>query len=321
MKYRFAFVTLLIAMAFSAFGTVFAEENQSLSEAKAPVQVALMTNQAGGEDVQTITSIVAKDPSFQITEIDGQAVRDGALNKFDILILGGNSCDALVNSLKQDGIAKVKEFIKSGKCYMGIGGGAFFTLRADLINAHTKSPKWERGAETLKIMASELGVTVFGEQFKGEHDACYTNGPVVNLNIDKRKPHVEVLATYTTEVSDNDVPEGIQIDSPAIMLSTYGKGTTLVFGIHPERSPELQDLVLIGLRHLAENSRFGKPVEEIIRTGENAPKDNAEALRKVTLDYMTAMAEVEWIPEKDIVWWRPKDIMCVHLSLMAHVVL
>ena len=312
MKHPFTFVTLLIAMAFSVFGTVFAEENPAAEEAKAPVQVALMTNKAGGEDVQTIASIVAKDPSFQITEIDGQQVRDGALDKFDILIFAGNSCDALVNSLRYEGIGKVKEFIKSGKCYMGLGGGAFFTIRADLINAQTISPKWERGSGDLKIETTELGCAVFDEQFKGEHDVCYTNGMVVNLNIDQRKPHVEVLAKYTTEFSENDVPESVQIGSPAIMLSTYGKGTTLVFGVHPERTEAMQDLILIGLRHLAENSRFGKPVEEIIRIGENAAKDNAEALRKVTLDYMTAMAEVEWIPEKDIVWWRPKDGVMFH---------
>ena len=308
MKHPFTVLSLFLAMAVSLLGIVCAEESQTES----PIQVALIVPSNDSQDAQTITSIGEKDPGIQITQLDGQQVRDGALDKFDVVILAGGSCDALVSSLAKDGIKKVKEFIKSGKGYMGIGGGAYFTLRADFLNAQTKSPKWERGVGDLKIEMTELGCTVFGVQFKGEHDVSYINGPVLNLNIDKRLPHVEVLAKYATEFHENDVPEYVQIDSPAIMLSTYGKGTTLVFGVHPERTPALQDLVLIGLRHLAENSRFGKPVEEIIRTGENAAKDNAEALRKETLDYMTAMAEVEWIPEKDIVWWRPKDGVKFH---------
>ena len=237
MKHPFTVLSLFLAMAVSLLGIVCAEESQT--ESKRPIQVALIVPSNDSQDAQTISAIGAKDPGIQITQLDGQQVRSGELDKFDVVILAGGSCDALMRSLAKDGIKKVKEFIKSGKGYMGLGGGAYFTLRADFLNAQTKSPKWERGVGD-KIETTELGCTVFGEQFKGEHDVSYINGPVLNLNIDKRLPHVEVLAKYTTEFSENDVPEYVQIDSPAIMLSTYGKGTVLVFGVHPERTPALQ---------------------------------------------------------------------------------
>ena len=205
----------------------------------------------GDEEKMFLPKIFAQDPSIEHVYVTGEQVRNGILDKFDVFILPGGSGSGQGRSLGPDGVAKVKEFVRSGKGLFGICAGCYFPLQQDFCNA-TCADAWERGVATLKIELSDKGKEIFGKEFTGELDIIYMNGPTLTLNVLPDLPKCEPLAWFRSEVSQNGVPEGEQINTPAIILTTYGKGKILTSSPHPERTPKLQSFVLKAVHYLAE---------------------------------------------------------------------
>ena len=194
-------------------------------------------------------------PDIQVEIVTGQQIREGILDKFDLVLLPGGSGRGQGESMGPEGVAKLKEFVASGKGYIGICAGAYVPMQQGFINAKTKDPHWRRGKAFLQIEFSEVGLKLFGEQYRGLQEVKYNNGPILNVNISTNQPPVEVLAWFRTEVAEKDAPKGIQIDSPAILLTTYGKGTMLTISPHPEQTPGLRGLMVEMIRFVARKGR------------------------------------------------------------------
>ena len=183
-----------------------------------------------------LAEILAKDPAFETQLVNGQDIRDGILEQFDLFLLPGGSGLGEAASMQPEGVEKVKEFVCSGKGYLGICAGAYFPMQQGFMNAKTKSPKWVRGQAMLEVELTEAGVEIFGEEFKEKQLIRYHNGPIININVDPNGPNVEVLSWFRTETSKGDAPVGIQVNSPAMVKTTYGKGHIITFSPHPESS-------------------------------------------------------------------------------------
>ena len=193
-------------------------------------------------------------PDIQVEVINGQQIRDGILNKFDLILLPGGSGKGQGNSMGPEGVEKLKEFVASGKGFIGICAGAYFPMQQGFMNAKTKDPRWRRGKAFLQIEFSEAGLNIFGEKYRGLQEVKYANGPIMNVNISTNLPAVEVLAWFRTQVAAEGTPEGIQVNSPAIVMTTYGKGTMLVVSPHPEQTPGLRNLIEKMVRFVVKNS-------------------------------------------------------------------
>ncbi len=197
-----------------------------------------------------------KDASdIQVEIINGQQMREGILDKFDLVLLPGGSGKGQGSSMGPEGVKKLKEFVASGKGYIGICAGAYVPMQQGFINAKTKDPRWRRGKAFLQIEFSEAGLKLFGEQYKGIQTIKYANGPIMDVNISTNLPPVEVLAWFRSEVAEPGSPAGIQVDSPAILLTTYGKGTMLIISPHPEQTPGLRGLMVEMIRFVARKSK------------------------------------------------------------------
>ncbi len=192
---------------------------------------------------------------IQVEIVKGQQIREGILDNFDLVLLPGGSGKGQGDSMGPEGVAKLKEFVASGKGYIGICAGAYVPMQQGFMNAKTKDPRWRRGRTNLKIEFSDAGLELFGEKYRGLHDVRYGNGPIMDVNISTNLPAVEVLAWYRTEIAENGAPAGIQINSPAIVMTTYGKGTMLVISPHPEQTPGLRKLMVEMIRLIARKSR------------------------------------------------------------------
>ena len=192
---------------------------------------------------------------IQVEIVNGQQIREGVLDKFDLVLLPGGSGREQGRSMGPEGVAKLKDFVASGKGYIGICAGAYVPMQQGFINAKTKSPHWRRGKADLKIEFSETALKLFGEQYNGLQEVRYNNGPIMDVNIFTNQPAVEVLAWFRTEVAEAGAPKGIQVDSPAILLTTYGKGTMLTISPHPEQTPGLRELMVEMIRFVAEKCR------------------------------------------------------------------
>ena len=201
------------------------------------------------------------DGAFTLTPVSGEDIRNGALDKFDLIIIPGGSGTGHARAMGKDGVQKVKDFVYSGKGMFGVCAGAYFSMQQDMINADTKEGNWERGVKTLKMELTDAGRAIFGEDLKGELDVIYMNGPVVNLNIDPNGTKCEALAYFRTEVAENDSPVGIQVNSPAIWKSTFGKGTMIISSPHPEHTDGLRFFIPRICRDLAKAQGL-KPAPE-----------------------------------------------------------
>ena len=232
--------------------TAFADEEPAPQQSK--IRLAVYGDEGAG-GWKRFPPLVENDPTIEMEVLSGQQIRDGALDKFDLLIQPGGSGKGQAKSMGEDGVKKVKEFVASGKGYIGICAGAYFPIQQGFLNAQTKDPRWQRGVEFLKIEFSEPGLKLFGDKYKGLQEIKYGNGPVMNVNVYPDRPQVEVLAWYRTETAKNGSPEGIQINSPAILLTTYGKGTMLILSPHPEQTPELHGLMMEMIRFVAQKSK------------------------------------------------------------------
>ena len=244
------FVTILLAAALTANAQLAVTATASTNQ---PIRLAVYGD-SGAPGYKLFPPLLKDAPDIQVEVINGQQIREGILDKFDLVLLPGGSGKGQGSSMGPEGVRNLKEFVASGKGYIGICAGAYVPMQQGFINAKTKDPRWRRGKAFLKIEFSEAGLKLFGEQYKGLQEVKYANGPIMDVNISSNKPPVEVLAWFRTEVADPPSPPGIQIDSPAILLTTYGKGTMLIISPHPEQTPGLRGLMVEMIRFVARKS-------------------------------------------------------------------
>ncbi len=228
----------------------------SVSSAEEPYRIALYRD--GGvfkKSYNNVVKVLETDPGLQFETVNGQQIRDGILDGFDIVLLPGGMSNDQIKSLQPEGIEQIKKFIRSGKGYVGICAGAAVAVKQDILNAKVKSSIWWRGRGVVKIEFSEEGRKIVGENFQGQYDVLYSNGPIVNVNVDPNKPQCEVLAWFRTEMAKGKSVPGIQINSPAIIQSTCGEGTVVTFSPHLEHPPEFYEPLLKILHHVGKRTR------------------------------------------------------------------
>ena len=241
------FVILFIFLFLSGLAAAQTEETK--------IRVAIYQDKGVGKgSAPMLARIIEQDPAFEYRIINGQDIRDGVLDQFDLFVLPGGSGRGEAASMQPEGVEKVKAFVRSGRGYLGICAGAYFPLQQEFINVTRKSTLWQRGHAKLKIELTDLGREVFGQEYVGELEVNYHNGPVININENPDMPKVEVLAWFRSEVAENGTPEGIQINSPAMIFTRYEKGPVITISPHPEGTKDLKGFINSALHYLAEHS-------------------------------------------------------------------
>ncbi|MBR6436429.1 MAG: DJ-1/PfpI family protein, partial [Thermoguttaceae bacterium] len=156
---------VLTLFAFAAFiflaASIYGEETAApVADQGVKIRVAMYDGDGvGPSGRKNFPLVFAADPRFEMTKIDGKQVRDGILDNFDIFLMPGGMAGEEAASLKPEGVKILKEFIKSGKCYIGFCAGAYFPIEQRFMdNAQLKTRNWERGGADLKIESTDLGV-------------------------------------------------------------------------------------------------------------------------------------------------------------------
>ena len=272
--FSFAIFSFII---FTAAACLRASEPVAPSESSAAIQEAAAEIPASGKlkvaiyslsmQKKRIARILEEDGAFECTPVSGEDIKNGILEGFDFVLLPGGSGRGQARSMQPEGVANLKKFVHDGNGYLGICAGAYFPMQQGFLNGNTKSPKWLRGEEHLDLELTEEGLEVFGEEFRGIQKVRYANGPVFDINIDPNMPQVEVLAWFRSETAKNGTPAGIQVNSPAMVRTTYGNGMLITFSPHPESSDTLCVFLPKALRYMAKY--LNKPIPE------NAPNQPA----------------------------------------------
>lgn len=224
-----------------------------ICETAGPVRVAVFADDGanGGSVVKTTRAF---DESFTVTQLMGEDVRQDALLAQQVFVSPGGGASIQSKALQPEGMEKLKKFVHEGGGFIGICAGAYLgaqnnPLPLGIVAAKMPSPKWARGRAKLKVELTPAGQKFFGESERF-FTMGYVNGPVLVPDPDCGLEPYEVLAYFREEISENDTPAGLQINTAAITLSRYGKGKVVLFSAHPENSG-LQRWIRTAARYVA----------------------------------------------------------------------
>ena len=112
--------------------------------------------------------------------------------------------------------------------------------------ASVVSSKWRRGQAILDLEMTEAGKPLLGD-VPGVFKVRYNNGPILKPWTRTDLPAYTPLTLFRTEVAKNDTPVGVQVNSAAQAIGTFGKGRVFVSSPHPEGTPGLENLIPRGV--------------------------------------------------------------------------
>lgn len=201
--------------------------------------------------VENVTHVLKPFPQISVVKLSGEEMGTTDLNVFDVLVFPGGTGSGQSKGIGETGVKNVREFVRNGGGYVGICAGAYlacsnFSWSLGILNAGTVSTKWRRGQAMLDLETTSDAAPVLGE-VKGLFKVRYNNGPILKPWTRTDLPAYTTLSVFRTEVAKYDSPEGVQVNSPAQAIATFGKGRVFVSSPHPENTPGLENLIPRGI--------------------------------------------------------------------------
>jgi glutamine amidotransferase-like uncharacterized protein len=211
-------------------------------------------------DAERVKACLPAEKGFDVVLITAKEVRGGRLDEFDVLIHPGGSGKGQAKALGDDGSERVKFFVREGGGFVGICAGAYlasaeYPWALKLLDARVVDDEhWARGVGDVKLRVQKHGMAAFGSD-QSAVLMHYENGPLLGPAKSKEIPDFESLATFESEIRQNQAPEGVMKGTTAIARAPYGKGRVVCFSTHPEKSKGCEKFV----SRLVEWAASGKP--------------------------------------------------------------
>jgi glutamine amidotransferase-like uncharacterized protein len=214
-----------------------------------PIRIAIYDGTGSGDSgIVNVEDRAHQIRGAKVTRLAPAEVGTANLGSlYDVIVFSGGSGSKQGNAIGPAGRDNVREFVRNGGGYVGVCAGAYlacsnFEWSLGILNARTVSGKWRRGRGFLDLSLSPEGRTLFGpvnDTFK----IRYNNGPIIKPAGRDDVPAYTTVATFLTEVAENDTPVGIQVGSPAQAIGTFGKGRVFISSPHPENTPGLENMI------------------------------------------------------------------------------
>jgi putative intracellular protease/amidase len=235
---------------------VFADETKQ----PAIVRVAIFSD--GGvskNDPAQIQACLPESEGLSVKRITAKEIREGGLEGFDVIIHPGGSGSGQAKALGEEGRERVRQFVREGGGYIGVCAGAYlasaeYPWGLKLLDARVVDDEhWARGVGKVKLSVPKQGQAALnaGEEVTAIH---YENGPLLGPAKRGDIPDFESLATFKTEIRENDAPEGVMKGTTAIARGEFGAGRVVCFSPHPEKTRGCEAFVTEAVRWAAKNS-------------------------------------------------------------------
>ena len=113
-----------VAVVAGCVGTGATDGSTAVEEKSAPLRVAVFVDN-GARNIGAFrwVELTARAKGVVATPVDGAAVRAGALDAADVLVMPGGSSVYEAKSLGADGREKVRSFVRNGGGYVGTCAG------------------------------------------------------------------------------------------------------------------------------------------------------------------------------------------------------
>ncbi len=231
----------------------------------APIRVAVYVDSgARSKGMFRWLQLMELSPDVKMTPVDGEAIRMGALDKADVLVMPGGRATIEARAMGTNGLNAVRAFVHRGGSYVGTCAGCFMILqyaRGDHLCPLVPYMFWRQGGTPAGERGSYLPggekEIVFNEKsaaacgISGTHKIRYAGGPVLwptGETIPDAK--IDVFANYSPTTKAK-APLGTTIgEAGACLAGTYGKGRIFVLAVHPEANPKNSDVVQGAFRYV-----------------------------------------------------------------------
>ena len=206
-----------------------------------------------GKGIPMCSQQLGAIPDMEVTKLDGDGIRAG-LSGYHVVIFTGGSGSRQASTIGLAGREQVRRFIEAGGGYVGICAGAYlacdgFSWSVHVLDAKTPSSLWERGHGDLEIETTDAGHSLLGLPSKTK--VIYHNGPIITPAKNDAIPDYEPLVFFRTEVSKTPKHAGLQINTPAMVRGTFGKGKVLISSPHPEQTAGMEHWIEKAVRAVA----------------------------------------------------------------------
>ena len=178
---------------------------------------------------------------MELRLLDGAAVRAGALDGLDLIVMPGGDSHLEFKDLGPDGIRRMKEFVRAGGGYVGTCAGCYLLLDNSVHRLRANMVPWDKTGSEHSLLYPTFrlngkGAAALGLK-PGKFCMRYHGGPFMypttNAMADAK---VESWGTFEAEacMTGRVDPQKRMYGATAIIGGIYGKGK--VFGIagHPE---------------------------------------------------------------------------------------
>lgn len=182
---------------------------------------------------------VARSPELDLVLVDGNDVRNGALDGVDLLVMPGGISGLIVGDLGPEGVANVKSFVRRGGGYVGICAGCVVLLDDEFRAAYgTDMVPYSRygafsGDAMTSMVLTDEGASALGME-KTEFDVWYSAGPIMfRRHEEVPDAKIETWGLFGKNVSDEGW--GARMSGCVSCIGgTYGKGRIAATACHPE---------------------------------------------------------------------------------------
>ena len=122
----FAIAACVAVVACLHGGAIYSAESSN----EKPLRIAVYVGD-GARNVGAFRwlEITARAKNCTSVPVDGEAVRGGALDNVDVLVMPGGSSTDEALSLREEGRRKVKEFVRRGGGYIGTCAGCCLVMQ------------------------------------------------------------------------------------------------------------------------------------------------------------------------------------------------
>jgi len=182
---------------------------------------------------------VARSPELDLTLVDGEDMRNGALDSLDLLVVPGGSAWVIVGDFGPKGIENIKAFLRRGGSFIGICAGCVMLLDDEfrIASGTGMTPYSRYGAYSGDAMTSmtltDEGAKALGME-KGTFDVWYSGGPIMFRRHEAYPDaNIETWGLYGRNVTNEGW--GAHMDGNVSCIGgTFGKGRIAATSCHPE---------------------------------------------------------------------------------------
>ena len=209
-------------------------------KASRPVRVGVFAGVGSmGLSSTELIRYVARSPELDFTLVDGEDIRNGALNGLDLLVMPGGSSWVIVGDIGPKGIENIKEFLRRGGSFIGICAGCVMLLDDEyrIASGVSMVPYSRYGAYSGNAMTSmkltDEGAKALGME-KGTFDVWYSGGPIMfRRHVEVPDAKIATWGLYGNNVTNEGWGAHME-GNVSCIGGTYGKGRIAATACHPE---------------------------------------------------------------------------------------